>query len=37
MVVAKTAKEAAELFNVRGHRHACQSGDSIVIGADAIC
>ena len=35
--VAKTAKEAAELFNVRGHRHACQSGDSIIVGADAIC
>ena len=26
-----------ELFNVRGHRHACQSSNSIVVGADAIC
>ena len=36
-VVTKTAKWAAELFNVRGHRHACQSSDSTVVGADAIC
>ena len=36
-VVTKTAKWAAELFNVRGHRHACESGDSIVVGANAIC
>ena len=36
-VVNKTAKEAPELINVHGHRHACQRGDSIVVGADAIC
>ena len=36
-LVAKTAKEAKELFNVCGHKHACQSCDSIVVGADAIC
>ena len=36
-VVTKPAKEAAELFNVRGHRHACQSSNSIAVGADAIC
>ena len=36
-IVTKTAKEAAVLFNVRWHRHACQSSDSIVVGAYAIC
>ena len=36
-IVTKTAKYAAELFNVRWHRHACESSDSIVVGAYAIC
>ena len=36
-IVTKTAKKAEELFNARGHRHACQSNDSIVVEADAIC
>ena len=36
-VVTKTAKEAAELFNVHEHRHACQISDSIIVGADATC
>ena len=35
-IVTKTAKKAAELFNVRWHKHACQSSDSIVVGAFAI-
>ena len=35
-LVTKTAEQAAELLNVRRHRHACQSSDSIVVGADAI-
>ena len=33
---SKSAKWAAELFNVRWHRHACESSDSIVVGAYAI-
>ena len=36
-VVPETPKEAAELFTVHGHRHACQSSESIVVGANAIC
>ena len=36
-VITKTAKEAAELFDIRRHRHACQGGDAIVVGAYAIC
>ena len=36
-VVTKTAKKVAKLFDVRGHRHACQSSDSVVVGANAIC
>ena len=36
-IVAKTAKSVAKLFDVRRHRHACQGGDSIVVGADAVC
>ena len=36
-VETKTAKKAAKLFDIRRHRHACQGGDSIVVGADAIC
>ena len=35
-IVTKTAEQAAELLNVRRHRHAFQSSDSIVVGADAI-
>ena len=35
-VVAETAKYAAKLFDVRRHWHACQSGNAIVIGANAI-
>ena len=35
-VVAKTAKEAAKLFDVRRHWHACQGGNAIIVGANAI-
>ena len=35
-MVTRTAEQAAELLNVRRHRHACQSSESIVVGADAI-
>ena len=35
-IVTETAEQAAELFNVRRHMHACQSSGSIVVGADAI-
>ena len=36
-VITKTAKEAAELFDIRRHRHAGEGGDAIVVGAYAIC
>ena len=35
-IVTKTAKKAADLINVRWRTHACQSSDSIVVGAYAI-
>ena len=36
-VITKTAKSAAKLFDIRGHRHAGEGGDASVIGANAIC
>ena len=35
-VVAKTAKEAAKLFHVRGHWHTCRGGSAIIVGANTI-
>ena len=35
-VVAQTAKETAKLFDVRRHWHACQGGNAIIVGANAI-
>ena len=35
-VITKTAK-TAKLFDIRRHRHACEGGDAIVVGAYAIC
>ena len=36
-VITETAKKAAKLFDIRGHRHAGEGGDASVIGANAIC
>ena len=36
-VITKTTKDAAELFDIRRHRHVGEGGDAIVVGAYAIC
>ena len=36
-VITKTAKYAAKLFDIRGHRHGGEGGGASVIGANAIC
>ena len=36
-VVTKTAKQVAKLSDIRRHRHACEGGNAIVVGANAIC